>query len=78
MVMWRMKDCPKCGGDFFLDIDGSILIDHCLQCGYIKPRPKEICPHCSIEMVIEEYGDSEFYYCLKCGYTNKLDKVGNH
>ena len=38
MVMWKMKGCPKCGGDIFLDIDGSTLLDHCLQCGYVNPR----------------------------------------
>ena len=77
MVMWRMKGCPKCGGDIFLDIEGSVLLDHCLQCGYVRPRPKEVCPNCNLEMVIEKYEDDEFYNCMKCGYTKELQRVGN-
>ncbi len=32
--MWKLKACPRCGGDVFLDrgLDGWSV--HCLQCGY--------------------------------------------
>lgn len=77
MVMWKMRGCPKCGGDIFLDIDGNTLLDHCLQCGYVNPKPKEVCPHCSLEMITDKYEDDEFYYCIKCGYKDELHKVSS-
>ncbi|MFH1663087.1 MAG: hypothetical protein ABH934_04135 [Chloroflexota bacterium] len=77
MVMWRMKGCPKCGGDVFLDIEESMLLDHCLQCGYMHPRAKEFCPHCDLEMVIEKHNDNKSYHCIKCGYSKELHQVGN-
>lgn len=75
MVMWRMKDCPKCGGDIFLDIDGSVLLDHCLQCGYVHQRPKETCPNCGSGMITEQYDEDEACQCMKCGYTNELHQA---
>lgn len=35
---WRLKSCPRCRGDFFLDTDPDMNRGwHCLQCGYLKP-----------------------------------------
>ncbi len=34
--MWRSKNCPKCGGDIFIEmdcIDGE-WYEYCLQCSY--------------------------------------------
>jgi ribosomal protein S27AE len=28
------KRCPKCGGNIFLEHDGTGWSEHCLQCGY--------------------------------------------
>jgi DNA-directed RNA polymerase subunit M/transcription elongation factor TFIIS len=53
------------------------LLDHCLQCGYVNPKPKEVCPHCSLEMITDKYEDDEFYYCIKCGYKDELHKVSS-
>ena len=35
MVMWRLKSCPRCGGDIYLDSDQYGWYEHCLQCGYM-------------------------------------------
>jgi DNA-directed RNA polymerase subunit M/transcription elongation factor TFIIS len=32
--MWKIKSCPKCGGDLYLDYDEYGDYNHCLQCGY--------------------------------------------
>jgi ribosomal protein S27AE len=34
MTMFRLKDCPRCGGDCYLDdgFDGPQVA--CIQCGY--------------------------------------------
>lgn len=34
-VMWRLKGCPKCGGDVFIDHDMNGWYEQCLQCGYL-------------------------------------------
>lgn len=48
--MWRLKGCPKCGGDVFVDRDISGWYEQCLQCGYlhdlnsieeVKEQPRE-------------------------------------
>ena len=34
MVEWKLKSCPRCGGDVFIarDLDG--WYEQCLQCSY--------------------------------------------
>ena len=32
--MWKLKGCPRCGGDVFVDCDPYGRCEHCLQCGY--------------------------------------------
>ena len=32
--MWRLKGCPKCNGDIFLEKDFDGWYERCLQCGY--------------------------------------------
>jgi uncharacterized protein YbaR (Trm112 family) len=34
--MWRLKACPKCKGDLFVDRDIDGKFEHCLQCGYVR------------------------------------------
>jgi len=34
MVMWKFKECPRCGGDIFLDRDLVSWYEQCLQCSY--------------------------------------------
>jgi predicted nucleic-acid-binding Zn-ribbon protein len=33
-MMWKLKGCPKCQGDVFLEKDASGWYERCLQCGY--------------------------------------------
>ena len=32
--MWRLKGCPRCGGDVHIDRDHHGWFEECLQCGY--------------------------------------------
>ena len=53
MVLWKLKKCPRCHGDLFLDRDTDGWYEQCLQCGYrramrtlteTKPVPDEESP----------------------------------
>jgi len=77
MAMWRMRSCPKCGGDLYLDVEGDVWFDHCLQCGYMQPKPVITCPYCGMGMVIEEQKGSKFYYCSSCGFKSELNQVSS-
>ena len=35
-TMWKLKCCPKCKGDVFLEKDQFGWYEQCLQCGYLK------------------------------------------
>ena len=37
MATWRLKGCPRCGGDVIVDRDES----QCLQCGFDRLEPSE-------------------------------------
>ena len=77
MAMWRMRSCPKCGGDLFMDVEGDIWFDHCLQCGYMHARTNEVCPHCGLEMAAKEQEGNKFYSCSSCGHKSELHQVGS-
>jgi len=34
MVTWRLKSCPRCGGDISIDRELDGWYEQCLQCGY--------------------------------------------
>lgn len=34
--MWRLKGCPKCHGDLFLERDLEGMYEECIQCGYMR------------------------------------------
>ncbi len=34
MGKWRLRDCPRCGGDMFIDSDIDGWHAKCLQCSY--------------------------------------------
>lgn len=34
MGRWRMKSCPRCGGDMYIDRDLDFWYMQCLQCSY--------------------------------------------
>jgi hypothetical protein len=35
MPRWKLKDCPRCSGDLFLDAEEDGWLGHCLQCGFM-------------------------------------------
>lgn len=48
--MWKLRSCPKCSGDLYVDYDLNGWYEQCLQCGYmhdlksileIKKQPNE-------------------------------------
>ena len=34
MAKWKVKGCPRCSGDMFIDKDLDSLYEQCLQCSY--------------------------------------------
>ena len=34
IVMWKVKSCPRCGGDLFIDRDLDSWYEQCLLCSY--------------------------------------------
>ena len=34
--MWRLKSCPKCKGDMYIDKDRNSWHEECLQCGFSR------------------------------------------
>ena len=34
MVRWKLKSCPRCGGDMLIDMDLDRWYEQCLQCSY--------------------------------------------
>jgi len=36
MVSWKLKGCPRCDGDMFIDRDLYGWIEQCIQCGYAR------------------------------------------
>ena len=36
MVRWRLKGCPRCGGDLLMERDFDHSCEQCLQCGFIR------------------------------------------
>jgi hypothetical protein len=34
MVNWKLRNCPRCQGDLFIDRDMDGWYEQCLQCGY--------------------------------------------
>jgi hypothetical protein len=36
MGIWKLKNCPRCRGDMFLDSDMDGWYEQCMQCSYRK------------------------------------------
>lgn len=34
MANWKLRCCPRCGGDVFMDTEERDWFAHCLQCGF--------------------------------------------
>jgi hypothetical protein len=35
-LKWRLKTCPRCHGDIYLDRDHNGWFEKCLQCSYSR------------------------------------------
>ena len=43
MVRWKLKSCPRCGGDMFVGRDLDFWYEQCLQCSYrAELRPVKV------------------------------------
>ncbi len=40
MAMWKLKSCPRCRGDVFIDMDMDGWYEQCLQCSYKRELKK--------------------------------------
>jgi len=45
MVMWKLKSCPRCRGDIFIDKELDGWHEQCLQCGYVRNIPNTVNVH---------------------------------
>ena len=36
MKVWKLKSCPRCRGDLFMEKDHYGWYEQCLQCGFLK------------------------------------------
>ena len=39
MITWKIKNCPRCGGDVYIDEELGGAYEQCLQCGYEHHLP---------------------------------------
>lgn len=37
-VAWKLRGCPRCGGDLFINSDMNREYEQCLQCSYARER----------------------------------------
>jgi len=42
MVSCKLKGCPRCGGDIFIDRDQYGWYEYCIQCGYINDTKRSV------------------------------------
>ena len=45
MVMWKLKSCPRCRGDIFVNREADGWCEQCLQCGYLRDMPSIVEAH---------------------------------
>lgn len=36
MAQWKLRGCPRCRGDVYVEKDNEETNERCLQCGYVK------------------------------------------
>lgn len=44
MVVWKLKGCPRCGADTYLDKDIDAWYENCLLCGHSREVPRVVTP----------------------------------
>jgi DNA-directed RNA polymerase subunit M/transcription elongation factor TFIIS len=42
MVYWKLKSCPRCTGDIFIEDEKNGWDEACLACGYRKSASKKM------------------------------------
>jgi ribosomal protein L37AE/L43A len=69
MPRWKLKDCPRCGGDIFMDIDENGWLGHCLQCGYmgrgLTNEPEAVLSEATAVQSANSLEDRELYLAKK-------------
>jgi len=40
MTKWKLRSCPRCGGDVYLDSDLNNWYEQCLQCSFRQELKK--------------------------------------
>lgn len=36
MSKWKLRGCPRCAGDLYMEKDYDDCYERCLQCGYVR------------------------------------------
>lgn len=36
MAVWKLKSCPRCSGDLFVQRERDGWYEECLMCGFVK------------------------------------------
>lgn len=44
MVHWKLKACPRCGGDIYIDRDLESWYEQCLQCSHWRELSDSLQP----------------------------------
>ncbi|MFC1932505.1 hypothetical protein ACFLXU_02595 [Chloroflexota bacterium] len=42
MLTWKLKGCPRCRGDIYIDREANSWREQCLQCGYLRDLPGKV------------------------------------
>ena len=53
MTCWKLKSCPRCSGDIFIEQEKNGWDEACLACGYRKFVSKKVFEQISINPQIE-------------------------
>ena len=51
MVTWKIKNCPRCGGDMYIDLELDGWYEQCLQCGYVHDSPRRSKPTSTVVLI---------------------------
>lgn len=42
MTKWKLKSCPRCHGDIYVERNLTSWHEQCLQCGYVHYQPIDV------------------------------------
>jgi hypothetical protein len=52
MDMWRLKSCPRCGGDMYIERNLDGWEEQCLQCSYVHEHGRYYALEKEVTLVI--------------------------